>query len=138
MSRYYVGEDDPLDLDDPVLEGQLALLEPLDQRDVGQPRCRQGMNCGVEIGVFLAFGGQFKPEPCFDFLQWQHNYFAPQDTVSERDPLPYDRPGTLSHCFLVRSNLENLHLFPHALQLLSATDLPLDKGRKECDDTVVQ
>jgi hypothetical protein len=55
--------------------------------------------------MFLAFGGQFKPEPGLGFLvQWQHNRF------------------------------------PHrtALHILSATDLPLDKDRKECDDTVVQ
>ena len=76
MSRNYVGEDDPFDLDDPVLERQFALLEALDQRDVGKARCREGMDCRIEIGVFLALGGQFQSEPGFDFLvQWQHDYF---------------------------------------------------------------
>lgn len=68
-----VGQKDIFELDDPVLERQLALLEALDEHPVGHMRLAQRMDGRVEIGVFLAFRRQFEPQLGFVFLgQRQH------------------------------------------------------------------
>src|SRR5688572_29694161 len=68
-----VGDQQIFELNDAVLERQFALLEPLDQHAVAEMGLRQRVDGGVEIGVFLAFGGQLKAEIRFLFLgQRQH------------------------------------------------------------------
>ena len=68
-----VGQEDVLELDDAVLEQELALLEALDEHLVGEAGGGQSVDGGVEVGVLLPFGGKLKSQGGFLFLgQRQH------------------------------------------------------------------
>lgn len=57
-----------LELDDSVLEGELALLETLNEHLVGIAGGHKRVNGRVEIGVFLPLGGKFKAQLGLLFL----------------------------------------------------------------------
>src|SRR5689334_21578303 len=60
-SRDDIGRELILDMRDAVTQYQLALLEPLDQDDVGGRRCLERLDGGVEIVVLLPQAGKLCP-----------------------------------------------------------------------------
>src|SRR5690606_15439991 len=63
-----VGQQQVLDFDDPVLQAELALLQPLDQHLVLHARTLQGVDGNVEIGMLLALASELEPESGLLFL----------------------------------------------------------------------
>ena len=68
LSGNNIGQQDVLELDDAVLETELPLFHALDEHLVGDAGGLQGVDGGVEVGVFLAFAGQFSAKSNFLFL----------------------------------------------------------------------
>ena len=87
-----IGKQQVFELHDAVLEREFALFEALDQHHVADACRGQRGNGGIEIGVFLAPGGEFETEPRFLILgQRQHAPVQPEMPVTP-DTWLTDRP----------------------------------------------